>query len=62
EELAPVLSLAPRVFMAGAALGPKDIPETVAQASGAAAKVLSLFQRQRRTQKEAQGVLEAVAD
>ena len=35
----------PQVFLAGAALGPKDIPETVAQASGAAAKVLSLFQR-----------------
>lgn len=62
EELDPVLSLAPRVFMAGTALGPKDIPETVAQASGAAAKVLSLFQRQRHAQKEAQGVLEAVGD
>ena len=33
------------VFLAGAAVGPMDIPETVAQASGAAAKVLSLFAR-----------------
>jgi heterodisulfide reductase subunit A len=44
-ELAPVETNVPRVFVAGAILGPKDIPETVAQASGAAAKVLSLFQR-----------------
>ncbi len=33
------------VFLAGAATGPMDIPETVAQASGAAAKVLKLFSR-----------------
>jgi heterodisulfide reductase subunit A len=45
EEMAPVESSAAGVFLAGAALGPKDIPETVAQASGAAAKVLSLFLR-----------------
>jgi heterodisulfide reductase subunit A len=45
QELAPMESGVPQVFLAGAALGPKDIPETVAQASGAAAKVLSLFQR-----------------
>lgn len=31
------------IFLAGAATGPKDIPEVVAQGSGAAAKVLSLF-------------------
>ncbi len=45
EELSPVESGVPGVFLAGAGLGPKDIPETVAQASGAAAKVLKLFQR-----------------
>jgi len=45
EEMAPVDSCVEGVFLAGAALGPKDIPETVAQASGAAAKVLSLFQQ-----------------
>ncbi len=44
-EMSPVESGAPGVFLAGAGLGPKDIPETVAQASGAAAKVLSLFER-----------------
>ncbi len=42
-EMTPVESGVPGVFLAGAALGPQDIPETVAQASGAAAKVLSLF-------------------
>jgi heterodisulfide reductase subunit A2 len=47
EELEPVASSQPRIFMAGTALGPKDIPETVAQGSGAAAKVLSLFQKER---------------
>jgi heterodisulfide reductase subunit A len=46
-ELAPVESGIPGIFLAGAALGPKDIPETVAQASGAAAKVLSRFQQSR---------------
>jgi heterodisulfide reductase subunit A len=45
EEMAPVDSGTEAIFLAGAALGPKDIPETVAQASGAAAKVLSLFQQ-----------------
>ncbi len=41
--LAPLESHRPGVFMAGAATGPKDIPETVSQASGAAGKVLALF-------------------
>jgi heterodisulfide reductase subunit A len=47
EEFDPVVSRMPGVFLAGAALGPKDIPETVAQASGAAAKVLGMFQREK---------------
>jgi heterodisulfide reductase subunit A len=42
-KLRPVESLTAGIFLAGAAQAPKDIPETVAQASGAAAKVLSLF-------------------
>jgi len=42
-KLRPVESLTAGVFLAGAAQFPKDIPETVAQASGAAAKVLRLF-------------------
>jgi heterodisulfide reductase subunit A len=43
EELDPAASQTPGIFLAGAACGPRDIPETVAQASAAAAKVLALF-------------------
>ncbi len=42
-KLRPVESLTPGFFLAGAAQGPKDIPEAVAQASGAASKVAALF-------------------
>ncbi len=42
-KLRPVESITAGIFLAGAAHFPKDIPETVAQASGAAAKVLGLF-------------------
>ena len=52
DELAPVESTVPGVFYAGTALGPADIPETVAQASGAAGKVLSLFHRARAAESE----------
>lgn len=46
-KLRPVESLTAGIYLAGTAQAPKDIPETVAQASAAAAKVLSLFsQRQ----------------
>jgi heterodisulfide reductase subunit A len=38
-----VESLTAGVYLAGACQFPKDIPETVAQASGAASKVLKLF-------------------
>jgi heterodisulfide reductase subunit A len=51
DELDPMSSSIPGVFLAGAALGPKDIPETVAQASGAAAKVLALFQGRKVKEK-----------
>jgi heterodisulfide reductase subunit A len=43
-EMTPVESRVRGIYLAGAGLGPQDIPETVAQASGAAAKVLSMFQ------------------
>ncbi len=43
EEMTPIESRVPGIFLAGVGLGPQDIPETVAQASGAAAKVLALF-------------------
>jgi len=50
-KLRPVESLTAGVFLAGAAQGPKDIPETVSQASGAAAKVLQLFSHDVMTQE-----------
>jgi heterodisulfide reductase subunit A len=49
-KLRPVETLTAGVFVAGAGQGPKDIPETVAQASGAAAKVLQLFSHDEMTQ------------
>jgi heterodisulfide reductase subunit A len=52
EELDPLASGISGIFLAGAALGPKDIPETVAQASGAAAKVLAHF-HQRQVKEQA---------
>ncbi len=42
-KLRPVETNTAGVFLAGACQGPKDIPESVAQASAAAAKVLGLF-------------------
>ncbi len=44
-KLGPVETPTDGVFLAGTCSGPMDIPETVAQGSGAAAQVLSLFQR-----------------
>ena len=44
-KLRPVESLTAGIFLAGTGQGPKDIPETVAQASAAAAKVMQLFSR-----------------
>jgi len=45
-KLRPVESAAAGVMLAGACQGPKDIPEAVAQASAAAAKVAVLFSRE----------------
>jgi heterodisulfide reductase subunit A len=50
-KLRPVESLTAGVFLAGAAQFPKDIPETVAQASGAAAKALGLFSQREMVQE-----------
>jgi heterodisulfide reductase subunit A len=44
-KLRPLETAAAGVFLAGACQGPKDIPDTVAQASGAAAKALDLLYR-----------------
>jgi heterodisulfide reductase subunit A len=50
-KLRPVESLTAGIFLAGVGQGPKDIPETVAQASGAAAKVLQLFAQEAMVQE-----------
>ncbi|HYB67984.1 MAG TPA: CoB--CoM heterodisulfide reductase iron-sulfur subunit A family protein [Candidatus Acidoferrales bacterium] len=42
-KLRPLESAVAGVFLAGVCQGPKDIPDTVAQASGAAAKVIDLL-------------------
>ncbi len=58
-KLRPVEAMSAGFFFAGAAQGPKDIPETVSQASGAAAKVLSLFSEPELTHSpEIAGVVE----
>jgi heterodisulfide reductase subunit A len=44
-KLRPVESPTAGIFLSGVAQGPKDIPETVAQASAAAAKVLGLLSK-----------------
>jgi heterodisulfide reductase subunit A2 len=48
-KLRPVETLTAGIFLAGVGQGPKDIPETVAQAGGAAAKVLQLFSKDEMT-------------
>jgi heterodisulfide reductase subunit A2 len=48
-KLRPVETLTAGIFLAGTAQGPKDIPETVTQASAAAAKVLQLFSSEQMT-------------
>lgn len=44
-KLAPVETASDGIFIAGACQGPKDIPDTVAQAAGAAAVALSMMDR-----------------
>jgi len=44
-KLRPVECATAGIYLAGACQGPKDIPETVSQASAAAAKVMTLFAR-----------------
>jgi heterodisulfide reductase subunit A len=48
-KLRPVETLVAGFFLAGTGQGPKDIPETVAQASAAAAKVLAMFGQEKLT-------------
>ena len=44
-KLRPVETLTAGIYLAGTAQWPRDIPDTVASASGAASKILSLFSR-----------------
>ena len=53
-EMTPIESGVPGVFLAGACLGPQDIPETVAQASGAAAKVLAFLDAQKAEERRSE--------
>ncbi|RKY84830.1 disulfide reductase, partial [candidate division KSB1 bacterium] len=46
-KLRPVESISSGFFLAGCCQAPKDIPETVAQASGAASKVIGLFSQEK---------------
>ncbi len=46
-KLKPVESMTVGMFLAGAAQAPKDIPEAVAQASGAAAKAVAILSQER---------------
>jgi heterodisulfide reductase subunit A len=48
-KLRPVESNTTGIFLAGAAQGPKDIPEVVAQASGAASKALGILTQDKIT-------------
>ena len=44
-KLGPVETLTAGIYLCGSAQAPKDIPDTISQASGAASKILSLFSR-----------------
>jgi len=58
-KLAPVSTTNDGVFIAGACQGPKDIPDTVAQASAAASKALSLIARR---EIEVEGTTATITD
>ena len=44
-KLRPVETLTSGIYLAGTAQWPRDLPDTIASASGAASKILSLFSR-----------------
>ena len=50
-KLRPVETNTAGIFLAGACQAPRDIPETVSQASGAASKVAALFSRDELTRE-----------
>jgi len=47
DDLAPVETSVPGMFVCGALSGPKDIPDSIAQASGAAGKAAALLSKER---------------
>jgi len=47
DDLTPVETSVPGIFVCGAFSGPKDIPDSIAQASGAAGKVAALLSEER---------------
>ena len=49
DELSPVETSVPGVYVCGAFSGPKDIPDSIAQASGAAGKAAALLSEERGT-------------
>jgi heterodisulfide reductase subunit A len=60
-KLRPVETNTAGVMLAGACHSPKDIPETVAQASGAAAKVIVLFSKDQLTREPLVAVVNRTA-
>lgn len=54
-KLRPLETSVPGIYVAGTAQGPKDIPDSVAQASGAASKVLTLFSLGERVPEKVAG-------
>jgi heterodisulfide reductase subunit A len=53
QKLRPLETSAPGIFVCGTAQGPRDIPDTVAQASGAAGKVLAFFAQSEASREKA---------
>ena len=49
DDLTPIETSVPGIFVCGAFCGPKDIPDSVAQASGAAGKVDAMLAKERGT-------------
>ena len=60
-KLRPVETHTAGIFLAGACQAPKDIPESVAAASGAAAKVAALFSRDELTREPVVAVVHRAA-
>jgi heterodisulfide reductase subunit A len=59
-KLRPVETLTDGVFLAGSCIGPRDIPECVAQGSAAAAKVAALFSRDILTSDPMTAIVDAM--